>query len=211
MKAMRYLLISLVLITMALSFAGCGRNSGDTENTDTTTIKPQGTTLPEGFELAGEWQDISGQQTKMTITKGEEENAYDVEISWANSPAKDASAKEDAAAGTASENAAAEDAANKKRTAAAEEAANKKRTAAAEEAAETVVWSFSGVFDPVDEYMYYRDCRKTRTTPGAKASAAKKKTAYEDGTGTLSYYDGVLIWQDDEEDAGADWRFAKHK
>ena len=73
----------------------------------------------------------------------------------------------------------------------------------ANSADETVFWNFSGEFDRDRGFLSYKDCMKTIVTEESE------DVEYEDGTGSIMYLDGNLIWQDDKEDAGADCVFVK--
>lgn len=114
---------------------------------------------PEDFELAGEYEDETGERATMTITP-EGEDHYQIEISWGNS------------------------------------------------ATEMTVWTFEGDFDYTGGMLSYKDARKVIDSFNEN-EGEKEEVLYEDGTGSLLYYDEGLHWQDDKEDAGKDCHFIK--
>ena len=68
---------------------------------------------------------------------------------------------------------------------------------------ESTVWNFSGQFDMTGGFLSYTDGSKVAV------SAEEENFAYEDGEGSISYYDGGLLWEDKNEDAGKDCVFVK--
>ena len=68
---------------------------------------------------------------------------------------------------------------------------------------ELTMWTMSGEFDMTGGFLSYTD--------GTKAAilAEEENFDYEDGQGSISYYDGNLLWEDKTEDAGKDCVFVK--
>ena len=161
MKKMRYVLAGLIIAGIVVTIAFCsGHSDKDTAEEIEESTSPA-VTLPEGFDLTGEWYDIVSQRSKMTITRGEGDNAYVVDVTWLESDT------------------------------------------------ESVVWSFSGTFDPETGFLHYQDCRKATVAIVEDGATGDETIEYEGGTGTISYNSGTLLWQDDKEDAGSDSRYVK--
>lgn len=64
------------------------------------------------------------------------------------------------------------------------------------------VWTFSGVYDALTGSITYTDCVKQITAPDGTTT-----TAYTDGHGGFSCFDGSIFWIDEMENAGADYTF----
>lgn len=64
------------------------------------------------------------------------------------------------------------------------------------------VWTFSGAYDALTGSISYSDCVKQVTAPDGTVT-----TAYTDGRGGLSCFDGSMFWIDEAENAGADYTF----
>lgn len=155
MKMMRYVIMALIVAAIVVVLAFCGGHSGE-EAEEATPAAPRTADVPKGFTLAGNWYDRIGEKARMTITEGEVDNAYDVEITWPDG--------DDG----------------------------------------TVVWNFSGTFDPEIGFLYYQNCHKTKV-----AATGEETVGYDDGTGAIVYFDEALMWQDDDEDSGAECRFVR--
>lgn len=70
-----------------------------------------------------------------------------------------------------------------------------------------VNWTFTGTFDD-SGILTYTNCEKTIIKFDEDGNDTAK-TEYSDGTGKLVFADNALTWQDDKEDAGSDYQFAR--